>query len=246
MEKKLVASLDAFHDLDVVFMLSLSEKILLTPHALKKNIRVFWEEHDTVGRWLSRNPWLPALQKMSGDVTTVCVSNLSADIYRQLRLKNVRAIPNGVAHPATFLPNVFDGTLRIGCIARLSPEKGVDVLTDAVKGMTDVRLIINGIGPQKIRISSNTELRAHVSDVDEIYRDIDVLVLPSRTNDPFGLVVAEAMLRGIPVICTDACGISRHIVAQRGGSVGGGTGICFSPEGSHSRDEQCKSPQEAQ
>ena len=40
---------------------------------------------------------------------------------------------------------------------------------------------------------------------------IDALVLPSRENDPFGLVVAEAMIVGTPVIVTEQCGIAGYL-----------------------------------
>jgi glycosyltransferase involved in cell wall biosynthesis len=50
-------------------------------------------------------------------------------------------------------------------------------------------------------------LSAHCDDLDAWYASLDVFVLPSR-NDPFGLVVAEAMVRGIPVIVSDGCGIA--------------------------------------
>ncbi|HLD71001.1 MAG TPA: glycosyltransferase family 4 protein, partial [Candidatus Peribacteraceae bacterium] len=43
------------------------------------------------------------------------------------------------------------------------------------------------------------------------YRSTDVLVLPSRDNDPFGLVAAEAMACGTPVIVTEQCGIAGYL-----------------------------------
>ncbi len=110
--------------------------------------------------------------------------------------------------------------LRIGCIARLSHEKGVDILIDAVKDLPDIEVMIFGRGPEERRLQKMLrhkklerciQIRSHVKDIEEIYRSIDVLILPSRSNDPFGLVVAEAMLRGIPTICTDACGISGYL-----------------------------------
>ncbi len=198
--------------LDAVVMLSLSEKILLTPYALKQGINVVWVEHDTVGPWLTKNPWLPTLRKLSAHVTTVCVSELSAQIFRGLRYENVVAIPNGVdAPPKTFRSHIFDETLRVGCIARLSPEKGVDILVEAMRSVCDATLLINGKGPQYIQQSQRVSIRAEVPDIDDIYKEIDVLVLPSRQEDPFGMVVAEAMLRGIAVICTDACGVAGYL-----------------------------------
>ncbi|MCA9371096.1 MAG: glycosyltransferase family 4 protein [Candidatus Peregrinibacteria bacterium] len=201
-------------------MLSLTEKILLTPLALKKDIKVLWIEHDNVGNWLTKNPSLPLLKKLSAQVTTVCVSDLSAEIFRSLGYKNVVAIPNGVKEaergklkePACRQGRERDdGILRIGCIARLSPEKGVDVLIAAMKQVPDATLLVVGKGPQYVQSSKNVTLRYEVPDIEQVYSQIDVLVLPSREEDPFGLVVAEAMMRGIAVICTDACGIAGYL-----------------------------------
>lgn len=213
MQKKLISALKTeTQQPTTIAMLSLSEKILLTPYALKKGIKVCWIEHDTVGDWLAKNPSLPHLQKMSKQVTTICVSDLSANIFRDLGYENVHAIPNGVPlPPADFSKHEFDETLRVGCIARLSEEKGVDVLVEAIGNTDDVTLLIAGKGDQYIQQSKNVTIKAEVPDVNDVYKNIDVLVLPSRKEDPFGLVVAEAMLRTIPTICTDACGIAGYL-----------------------------------
>jgi glycosyltransferase involved in cell wall biosynthesis len=204
---------------DTICMVSLSEKILLTPFALRKGIKVLWIEHDSVGRWLRGNPWLSTICKLSGSVTTVCVSELSAEMYRSMGYKNVECIPNGVAPPTYRATPSSSTSITLGCIARLSPEKGVHVLVDAIKNMASVRLIINGKGSQKIEDSEQVQLVNRVHDIDDIYKQIDVLVLPSIENDPFGLVVAEAMLRGIPVICTTVCGVSKYLKSGVSGLV---------------------------
>ncbi len=212
MRQKLNTLLESFSKLDAICMLSLSEKILLTPLALKKGIRVVWIEHDKVGNWLTKNPSLPLLKKLSAYVTTICVSDLSADIFRNLGYANVIAIPNGVPPPPKdFTPHEFDETLRLGCIARLSKEKGVDLLAEAVRNTENVTLFVNGKGDQHIPTTPTITVKADVHNINDVYRQIDVLVLPSRQEDPFGLVVAEAMLRGIAIICTDACGIAGYL-----------------------------------
>ena len=209
MRKKL---LDAIADKpDAIFMLSLSEKILLTPYALKAGIKVIWQEHDTVGTWLTKSPWLSKLRKMSSAVQTVCVSELSAQIFRDLGYANVTGIPNGVESGKWKVESgKQDDQLIIGCIARLSPEKGVDVLVEAIS-QTDLPLKVLGSGPQKIGNTDQVEVLDRIECIDDFYNQIDVLVLPSRKEDPFGLTVAEAMMRGIPTICTDACGIAAHL-----------------------------------
>lgn len=212
MQKALKAILTEFPDIDAICMLSLTEKILLTPYAIQQGVRVLWIEHDTVGRWLTKNPSLPTLIKMSTNVTTVCVSDLSADIFRNLGYKNVVAIPNGVSFPSDdFTPHTFDETLRIGCIARLSEEKGVDILERAVRSLDNVTALIVGKGNVHIPTSPRVAVQSDIPDVNDVYSHIDVLVLPSRREDPFGLVVAEAMMRGIAVICTDVCGVSGYL-----------------------------------
>jgi glycosyltransferase involved in cell wall biosynthesis len=54
-------------------------------------------------------------------------------------------------------------------------------------------------------------IKKSVTSLDDFYASIDVLVLPSREHDPFGLVIAEAMMRGVPVIVTDACGVAGYL-----------------------------------
>jgi len=220
MKKCMEEALESMNDVpDILCMLSLSEKILLTPLALQKGIKVVWIEHDSVGRWLKGNPWLSVVRKLSARVTTVCVSELSAQMYRDLGYSNVLCIPNGVALPQYSAPSAKGTNITVGCIARLSPEKGVHVLLEAVEHMPRVHVLINGRGPQKIKKSETVELIDRVHDINDIYRKIDVLVLPSVENDPFGLVVAEAMLRGIPIICTGACGISKYLHSGEDGLV---------------------------
>lgn len=217
-----------------IVMLSLSEKLLLTPVALAQGIRVLWLEHDRVGRWLTKNPWLPELRNLSRLTTTVVVSELSADIYKRLgwSADTVTAIPNGIdearliGNAGHYAPApVQPGTLRVGTIARLTPDKGVDVLIEAVAGMPEADLTIVGTGSEEGYLrrlitdmtaresAQEPRVRLHrtVDDLGAFYRSLDVFVLPSREHDPFGLVAAEAMLCGTAVIVTDACGIASYL-----------------------------------
>ena len=227
-------SLGAEGKLQAIFMLSLSEKLLLTEAAVEKGIPVFWIEHDRVGPWLSKNPWLPRLLNLSKNVTTIVVSELSKKMYEELGFANVVAIPNGVdmsrfqaLSPAPLSLQGEGMGVRAGCIARLTPDKGVDLLIEAVKDLPNVTLTIVGKGREEkylqklIETVKNTKpltmnhqptnLVPSVPDLADFYRSLDILVLPSREHDPFGMVAAEAMMLGIPVIVTDACGIAGYL-----------------------------------
>jgi glycosyltransferase involved in cell wall biosynthesis len=111
--------------------------------------------------------------------------------------------------------------LKIGCIARLTHDKGIDLLVEAVKNISNVDLMIVGKGREEKNLENliagkeNIKLISYVADLNEFYSSLDLLVLPSREHDPFGLVAAEAMMLGIPVIVTDACGIADDLTSGK-------------------------------
>ncbi|HLD63687.1 MAG TPA: glycosyltransferase family 4 protein [Candidatus Peribacteraceae bacterium] len=210
--------------IDAVMMLSLTEKLLLTQPCVNRGIKVLWIEHDRVGRWLRQNPWLPRLRRLSRLATTICVSELSRKIYLDLGWtpEKTQTIPNGVDESrlrnTASLPQ--QNGKHVGCVARLSEDKGVDLLIEAVGQLPDVQLTIVGSGPDQEElhalieerfVTNRVTVRATHENLGAFYRSIDVLVLPSREHDPFGLVAAEAMLSGTPVIVTDACGIAGYL-----------------------------------
>jgi glycosyltransferase involved in cell wall biosynthesis len=226
MKRALLELLDGFREPSAIVMLSMSEKLLLTDAAATRGINVLWVEHDRVGRWLTGNPWLPRLRALSKKATTVVVSGLSRKIYLGLGWNpdHTVAIPNGIdlqrfdVRPSPAGRGVGgEGILRLGCISRLSPEKGVDVLIRAMSGLPKTQLDIVGAGREEANLrmlaKDNPGIRflGHVDDLGAFYRSIAALVLPSRDHDPFGLVAAEAMVLGLPVVVTDACGIAEYL-----------------------------------
>ena len=62
----------------------------------------------------------------------------------------------------------------------------------------------------------------HVDDMTSLYRDVDVVVHTSVAAEPFGLVVAEAMAAGRPVVASDLGGPTEIVEHGR-------TGLLFRP-----------------
>lgn len=109
----------------------------------------------------------------------------------------------------------------VGTIARLIPEKGIDVLIDALRGMDDVFLVVIGDGPQR------QELMERAQDVPSMWMGwqpdagswlpgIDLYVQPSR-REGFGMSVVEAMMHGLPVIASQTGGLTEIIHHGRNG-----------------------------
>lgn len=227
MRKALMEATKYLQKGDIVFCLSLLEKLLLTRLLHARGVKVFWIEHDAVGRWLEKNPWLPLLRRESSAATIITVSTLSRDMYLTLGFDSARVlcIPNGIdtdtfspAHHRSF---AHQAGLHLGCIARLSADKGIDLLLRALCVLPTVSLSLLGKGPEEGRLRTLARSlcpgRVHFlpplqqEEIARFYPTIDVLILPSRKHDPFGLVVAEAMASGTPVLITRACGISSYL-----------------------------------
>src|SRR6266704_409493 len=122
-------------------------------------------------------------------------------------------IPNGVDIPETLLrkKSSLDGRLRIMFIGRLDPKKGLEILLDAIRNLTDPTITVDVYGTgdpeyvarlqalvEKYRLGAYVHLLGHVSGEDKAraFADADVCVLPSYSEN-FGMVIAEALAEAI-------------------------------------------------
>jgi glycosyltransferase involved in cell wall biosynthesis len=130
------------------------------------------------------------------------------------------------------MPRDFPGPgLRLGFLGRLHPKKNVDTLLRALALLPErFTLIIGGDGPPDLRstlvsladqlgISRRVSWKGFVpSDrKDEFFQSIDVLVMPSAFES-FGIVAAEAMMRGVPAIVSRPTGAA-EIISRHGGGL---------------------------
>ena len=119
---------------------------------------------------------------------------------------------------------------QIGFVGQLVPIKRLDLLIDALGDLQKqaFELVVVGDGPlkvdhQKRAIDKFGQKRLRMVGrlpMNEVYtymKSFDCLVLPSD-HDGWGAVVSEALMAGVQVICSDACG-SKTVVHASG--VGG-------------------------
>ena len=110
-------------------------------------------------------------------------------------------------------------------LGRLSQEKNIALLLNVFFNyLTDYHLTFVGKGPLDNWIKSeitnkkinNVKLMGHVpnSEISQLFYDHDVLILPSQ-QEPWGLVVEEAMAHGIPAIVSDKVGCHSEVVKHK-------------------------------
>jgi glycosyltransferase involved in cell wall biosynthesis len=135
-------------------------------------------------------------------------------------------------------------TLVVGAVARLSPEKGLDVLLDAVgmlaKNGTDLRVVLAGDGRErgklerqavKLGIADRVEFRGDTphSRVPDVLAELDIFAMPSR-EEGFGVAALEASAMQVPVVASDTHGIPDAVQHER-------TGLLVPPNDATAFDE---------
>ena len=147
---------------------------------------------------------------------------------RQLLLKRYRLLPSSVhtvepgVHAAELAPATAAGT-RLLCVAAVVPGKGHDILLAALELLRNLPWTITCVGSLTVNpelaelLQQQIECRGLLgrvsfvgtrsgSELDAAYRDADLLVLASR-GETYGMVISEALARGLPVVATDVGGV---------------------------------------
>jgi glycosyltransferase involved in cell wall biosynthesis len=138
--------------------------------------------------------------------------------------------------PAASPASGGEGT-RLLCVASLTPRKGHDLLAEALATVAARPWTCEFVGPLR-RDPAHVERIAgllrrhglgrrvhfagplHGAALDAAYAAADLVVLPSRA-ETYGMVVAEALARGIPVLATSVGGVPGTLGRAPGGEIPG-------------------------
>ena len=148
--------------------------------------------------------------------TAAQAAHLRAAGVREQRL---RQIPNFSALPAVAaFTRVAGVPWIIKSAGRFVAKKGYATLLEAFarlrKQGVNAQLVIGGDGPQAahlrtqaiaLGIGQEVEFPGWIDDVAAFLRDAHVFVLPSH-DEPFGIVLLEAMAAGVPIVTTPTVG----------------------------------------
>ncbi|WP_243231854.1 glycosyltransferase family 4 protein [Microbacterium sp. CIAB417] len=139
--------------------------------------------------------------------------------------RRAEVVYNGVASPQSPPEprELLDGPLRVLFVGRLSPRKGPDLVIDAAAALKsrgeDVRVTLLGAAftgyewfedalHDKARVSGvDVRFAGFHAEIWPFLADTDVLVVPSRVDEPFGNTAVEGILARRPVIASDSSGL---------------------------------------
>jgi glycosyltransferase involved in cell wall biosynthesis len=134
----------------------------------------------------------------------ICVSQVLADAATACGARQVRVIPNGIAVPVEVGAEAEPAEVLYA--GRLSVEKGIEELAAACG---DMNLVVVGDGPLRSLFPDAVGFLPPAQ-LAERYRRAAVVVCPSR-SEGFGVVCAEAMAHGKPVVATAVGGLKELV-----------------------------------
>ncbi len=152
----------------------------------------------------------------------LAMGHMAVDFYKSVGYSNAVVFPYGYFPPApAFVPlPPAAGSVQFLFLGHLVERKCVDILLQALGRVTDLNwaLTLIGSGDRKDALQALTQelkLEDRVTFLSALENEAamhkmaesDLFVLPSR-HDGWGVVVNEALLRGVPVLCSDHCGAS--------------------------------------
>jgi glycosyltransferase involved in cell wall biosynthesis len=167
------------------------------------------------------------------DVLAAAAAVVTTSAWSRRRLRELYALPADrvhVAEPAVDGAGLAPGTAAgeaLLCVASVTPGKGHDVLLDGLATTMDLpwrcacvgSLVRDAAYADRIRRRARDDgLGDRVSfpgactgpDLDRAYASADLLVLPSHA-ETYGMVVGEALARGLPVLAADVGGVTEAL-----------------------------------
>lgn len=179
--------------------------------------------HDVI----ARRDWRVMVRMCRQAVTlAVAPSEAAARPVRELGLPT-RVVPNGTPWPVDPAPAEAPSPPVVGVLAALSPNKGQNVLLDAVARLPRRDVVVELVGSpfakndayvESLRrradepdLAGRVRFIPHVDDVLDVMRGWTAAVLPSVYPESAGLSLLEAMSLGVPVVGTDHGGPSELV-----------------------------------
>ncbi len=170
-------------------------------------------------QWLERKAILsPQLKSL------VPVSDLLGDQLRKAYPKaksflSTAIVPGVLMPSANNLKSDSSNGKAIGFMGKEWGRKGLRLVIEVFRQLNErgheLKLVIAGVGHDEIGnliegLSPKVEVMGWITDKEEFYNKVDLLLHPAKL-EAYGMVVTEALSRGIPVLVSDQVGASQEI-----------------------------------
>ncbi|PYE16588.1 hypothetical protein C7410_12929 [Paraburkholderia silvatlantica] len=213
---------------------------LHTSYAMAKPFKPEWSERPLFGHF-HVNRVIGAEKQLLSEVSHILANSQAiVDDLRQAYScefsDRVLIAPHGTPDLLTsetdqiIVPRIATGTVRVTYVGRFEPRKGFDLACSALSELlksvdavevtivgdkltADARAVIAGVKAEVLLSDRRVQFVGQVtrSELDNIYRNSDVVLMPSR-YESFGLVAIEAMAAGATVVAMAAGGLKEVVI----------------------------------
>ena len=203
------------------------------------------------------DPEITAVRAREREVLAGAAAVVTTSAWTKRRLGELYGLAGDrvhVAEPGVEAAGLAPGTAAgdaLLCVAAVTPDKGHDVLLEALATATDLswRCACVGSLDRDPAFADSVRRRARDgglgdrvrfagprtgADLDRAYADADLLVLASHA-ETYGMVVTEALARGVPVLAAEVGGVTEALGHGERRHAAGDAGPARRPDGPRRR-----------
>lgn len=150
-------------------------------------------------------------------------SELAKSIYeRYIKIEGltIAITHNGIKDNRKIKEYNQNEVLKLTYLGPYKKYKGFNLICDVMKALDNeeyYKIILNAYGDTStnLEIPTNVKIngRYSYSDLGRIFKNTDILIVPSIWNETFGFITLEALSYGVPVLVTDKVG-SKDLVCK--------------------------------